>query len=570
MISVEKEIVAKFPKILKSPKIIQRPFFSFAKTIVRENAINDFLEQHNDLVGFDFVEAVLDYFDFDYTCTSKDIENIPANGRVVIIANHPLGALDALVLLKLISKIRRDVKIVANDFLGDLEAISQMAININNFKSPTKDSIKPIYEALQKEMAIVIFPAGEVSRVTPTGIKDNKWHKGFLKFALKTSSPILPVFINGKNSKAFYTMSMINKTFSTLLLSREMFKQQSKKIEIKVGEIIPFENIIPKNIDKNSLPAIYKKHVYGLMKGTSKRFFCTQKAIAHPEDRKFLRDEIQKSKLLGSTSDDKKIYLHTFESESVILRELGRLREFSFRKVGEGANKKRDTDKYDKYYSHIILWDDDALEIVGAYRICDSSMVLANYGVQGFYSSTLFEFQEGFYPYLKNSIELGRSFVQPKYWGTRALDYLWYGIGAYLASNPHIKHMFGPVSLSSTYPIYAQQLIVYFYSIYFSKNNLVKCKLPFTAHTSQKFLEETQELFCANDYQKDFKTLRKTLNEIGFSVPMLFKQYTEITENNGSYFGGFNIDPDFNSCIDGFIIVDIDNIKEAQKQRYIK
>ena len=130
--------------------------------------------------------------------------------------------------------------------------------------------------------------------------------------------------------------------------------------------------------------------------------------------------------------------------------------------------------------------------------------------------------------------------------------------------------MFGPVSLSSTYPIYAQQLIVHFYSIYFSKNNLVKCKLPFTAHTSQNFIKEIQGLFCETDYQKDFKILRKTLNEIGFSVPMLFKQYTEITENNGSYFGGFNIDPDFNNCIDGFIVVDIDSIKEAPQHSYIK
>lgn len=570
MISVEKELALKYPKILQTPKLIKNSFFKFAKAITHEKTINNFLESNNHLVGFEFIDAVLEHFDFDYICSSKDFENIPSSGKVVIIANHPLGALDALVLLKLISKVRKDVKIVANDFLGDISNLNHLTISINNFKSSTKDMLKPIYEALNTEMAVVIFPAGEVSRVTPTGIKDKKWQKGFLSFAKKTASPILPIFLGGKNSKTFYTLSMLNKSLSTILLSHEMFKQQSRKIEIKIGELISFENIYPKNIDKDALPALYKKHTYLIGKGSKKRLFKTECTIAHPENRKTIKEELMTSVLLGETSDGKKIYLYNYNDDSVILKEIGRLREISFRKVGEGVNKKRDIDKYDKYYQHIILWDEEALEIVGAYRIASSNEIVRTLGKEGFYSHSLFEFRENFEPYLYNSIELGRSFVQPKYWGTRALDYLWFGIGAYLAKNPHVKYMFGPVSLSSNYPIFTQQLLVHFYEFYFgSKDKLVSPKIEFTQHNNPLFLEETNKLFSYENYQTDLKILKKTLSSIGFSIPTLYKQYTELCEDGGAKFLGFNIDPDFNNCIDGFILVEVERIKENQKKRYI-
>lgn len=570
MLSAEKEIAKKYPKILTTPKIIKNSFFKFAKAITHEKTINEFLRNHEHLVGFEFIEAVLEYFDFDYVASSKEIENIPKTGKVVIIANHPLGALDALTLLKLVSTVRKDIKIVANDFLGDITNISSQVIAINNFKASTKEMIKPIYEALKNEMAVIIFPAGEVSRVTPTGIKDKKWYKGFLKFAQKTASPILPVFLGGKNSKTFYTLSILNKSLSTILLSHEMFKQKSRKIEIKVGGLIPFENICPKHIDKDELASLYKKHVYLIGKGSKRQLFESECAIAHPEDSKMIKEELGASELLGQTNDGKKIFLYRYSDDSIILREIGRLREVSFRKVGEGVNKKRDTDKYDKYYQHIVLWDEEKLEIVGAYRIASSNEIMPKYGKDGFYVNTLFEFSQNFEPYLKDSIELGRSFVQPKYWGTRALDYLWYGIGAYLAKNQNIKYMFGPVSLSSNYPTAAQNILISFYDFYFGeKQKLVTPKLEYTMHNNPIFLSEVSNLFEFNDYTKDFKTLKQTMNSMGYTVPTLYKQYTELCETGGSKFLGFNIDPDFNNCIDGFILVEIEKIKDTQKKRYI-
>ena len=567
MIDIQKEIEKKFPKIREKENFLKKSLFKIAKKIVHEDSINQFLSQNSHLKGIEFVDAVLDYFDFDYTVSSSDLQNIPTSGKVVIIANHPLGGLDALCLLRLISQVRQDVKIVANDFLAGFEALNSLLIPIDNYKlRQSKNDIKKIYEALNNEEAVIIFPAGEVSRASTKGIKDPSWNKGFLNFAQNTNAPILPIFLDAKNSKTFYTISLLNKTFSTLLLSHEMFKKKSKRINIKIGQIIPNENIVPKGIDKKFLVNLYRKHLYSLKKG-KKSFFQTQSAIAHPVNRIDLLNELRKSKLIGQTNDGKKIYLYDYTEDSIVLKELGRLREISFRKVGEGVNKKRDTDKYDIYYQHIILWDENELEIVGSYRIGNSNFIFKEIGVKGFYSNTLFKYEEEFSPYLRNSIELGRSFVQPKYWRTRALDYLWFGIGAYLKNNPNIEYMFGSVSLSASFPTIAKDMIIFYYSHYYgNKEILIEAKTPYQYSNN---INDIKELFDLNDKKKDFKFLKSTLANIGISIPTLYKQYSEIAEDGGVKFLDFNVDHSFGDCIDGFILVEVEKIKESARQRYI-
>jgi hypothetical protein len=249
------------------------------------------------------------------------------------------------------------------------------------------------------------------------------------------------------------------------------------------------------------------------------------------------------------------------------MKEIGRLREVSFRAVNEGANKKRDLDKYDKYYKHIVLWDEDELEIVGSYRIGEADDINEEYGFDGFYTNTLFKFNKNIEPYLENAIELGRSFVQPKYWGTRALDYLWYGIGAYLRNNPSIKYMYGPVSLSASYPQYAKELMVDFYSNYFGgEKKIVQSRIPFEYETTDIALHNPFEF---SDYKSDFKVLKSKLKSMDVAVPTLYKQYSELCLDGGIEFHGFNVDPDFSDCIDGFIIVDIRKIKQSKIERYI-
>jgi putative hemolysin len=570
MINVQKMINEKYPK-LKNNKVIKQAIDKFADSIVHQEQINIFLQENAHLGSFEFIENALEELNFSYSLGNKEIQNIPATGRVVIIANHPLGGLDALVLIKVISTIRKDVKIVANDFLTSIKPLQPIILNINNFKNrQSKESISKIYETLNAEQALIIFPAGEVSRATPKGVRDGVWHKSFLNFASRTSSPILPVCIGGKNSKTFYSVSTLNKKLSTLLLSHEMFKQKNREIDLIIGELIPTENILPTSLKKEEVVSLYKKHLYGLKSGKS--YFKTQSAIALAEDRRDIKKELKNAELLGKTKDGKIIYLYEWSSDnSSVLNEIGRLREISFRQVGEGVNKRRDIDKYDRYYKHIVLWDNEDLEIVGAYRIGVSAEIIKKHSPGALYTHSLFAYTKKFDSYLENSIELGRSFVQPKYWGSRALDYLWQGIGAYLKKNPQIKYLYGPVSISHNYPKVAKDMILYFYDSYFgTQKKIVEAHIPYHFDFNDAYMKVFQKELQLNDYKADFKRLKKALGFLELSVPTMYKQYAELCEEDGIKFCAYNIDEDFSDCVDSFIILDIDKIKEKQKARYFQ
>ncbi len=567
MIDVEDELIKKLPTLKDRSPMLKNSIVKIAQKIIHQDKINEFLTTNAHLEGFEFIEAVLDYFSFDFSYSYSDIENIPATGRVVIIANHPLGALDALCLLKLISIVRKDVKIVVNNFLEEISALDSLFIKVNIFKQfQPKRGIQKIYEALKNEEAIIMFPAGEVSRLSLYGVLDSEWKKGFLRFAENSNSPILPILIDAKNSKTFYAVSILNKTFSTILLSHEMFKQQGKKIKIKIGKLISNKNIAPNSIKREFLVKLHKKHLYSLKKG-EKSLFQTENAIAPSQNKQLIKRELREAQILGQTDDGKLIYLYSYKSDSTTLKEIGRLREISFREVNEGTNKKIDIDKYDKYYQHIILWDEDDLEIVGAYRIGDGKSILEEYGFEGFYAYKLFKFQDSFELCLKKSIELGRSFVQPKYWGTKALDYLWLGIGAYLKAHPNIKYMHGAVSISRSYSPLAQDLIVDFYSSHFgSKLKLVEPRSRFKYSYKKSKLSNIN----SNDnYKEGLKLLKKKLKKIGTTIPTLYKQYGNLCEKGGLQFCDFNVDSNFN-CIDGFIVVEVEKIKKSKKRKYIE
>lgn len=239
--NVERVINEKYPSFTSKPTAIRNTALFILRRLFHEQEVNNFLEENRHCQGFDFIDQVLDYFNFTYSLTNKDLMNIPSSGRVLIIANHPLGALDGLALLKMIGEIRKDVRIVANDMLASLSQLSPLLLPVDNLnRSTRKQDITNINNALHNEEAVIVFPAGEVSRAGAMGIKDSNWNQGFLHFAKKTNSPILPVYIGGKNSSLFYTISGINKTLAALLLPHEMFNKHSMNLTFKIGESIPY------------------------------------------------------------------------------------------------------------------------------------------------------------------------------------------------------------------------------------------------------------------------------------------------------------------------------------------
>ncbi|OCW96983.1 lysophospholipid acyltransferase family protein [Alishewanella sp. HH-ZS] len=567
MLNVEQMIEQQLPQVDRQ-SWFYRPVKGFLSYLLHEQDFQNFAKRYPHLQGLEFVEQVLDYFNFSYAVRDNELERIPATGRVVIIANHPIGSLDGLALLKLVSEIRPDVKVLANQLLMALPPLHPLLLPVNNMTGGTeRRRLDAIAAHLAAEGALILFPAGEVSRLKPNGIRDGKWHSGFLRFASQSKAPILPIYIGGRNSALFYSASMLYKPLATLLLVKEMFKQQRKSITLRIGESIPFDSFNHLQLELVDKVKLFKKHLYRLAKDKAP-LFKTQSAIAHPEERAVLKKAVESCQLLGETGDGKKIYLYHHQQSSPVMREIGRLRELAFRAVGEGCGQRRDIDRFDSHYEHLILWDSDDLEIVGAYRFANTARVIADHGLAGLYTASLFQFSAQMQPYLAQGLELGRSFVQPRYWGKRSLDYLWYGIGAYLKQYPELRYLFGGVSLSNSYPQAARDLMVYFYSLYFQDEQR-------TAVSNQPYqlphaiLQQLQQHFSGQDYAADFVQLKHLLANMGVSIPTLYKQYSELCEPGGVKFLAFGTDPDFADCIDGLVLVDLTQLKAQKRARYL-
>lgn len=568
-ISTKEIIKSKFPSFLSGfPDVFSKIFYLSLDRILFIPRINRFLEKHGDKTGIEFIEELFDELDISYKLSNKDREKIPSEGKLIIVANHPLGGLDGLVLLKLVSEIRNDVKIIANDVLMNIQNLADYFLPFDLLsKKDLKKNYTLISEALKKENAIIIFPAGEVARLTIKGIKDKKWNKGAVYFAEKFQTPVLPIFIRGRNSFLFYFISLFSKKLSMFLLPYELFNKRNKSYEIKIDHPISPKAFNTKYQRIEFLTKSLKKHLY-LIGRNKKGVFETEKNVIHPVSARQLRSQIYNNDFIGQTTDGKKIFLVEYEKSKDIIREIARLRELTFRKVGEGTGTKKDSDKFDKYYKHIVLWDDNQLEIVGSYRLADGKSILTEFNSDGFYTSTLFKFNERFVPLLFSAVELGRSFVQSKYWNSLALDYLWQGIGEYLSVNPHIRYLFGPVSLSNNYSTEAKELIVYFFSKWFPpKRNFITPLNPF--ELSKSSVEKLNKIFNSDDYQKELVLLKNMLNNYGFTIPVLYKQYADLCLPGGVQFLGFNIDLNFSNCIDALILVDLQYLKENKKRRYL-
>ena len=559
-------LLEQMPSIARYPKLLRRLLLLTLQWLICERRINRFLSQHAMTRDFDFVDQVFQLVPTDCTVRHSDLENIPARGRVIIVANHPLGGLDGLALLRLVSSVRRDVRIVVNELLLNITQLNNLFLPVDAMGGETrKADISRILDALNNDEAVIIFPSGEVSRAGPKGIRDRKWLPGFIQLAKTAYAPVLPVHIKARNSNLFYVVSRISRPLSMLMLPREMlgFGGQMK---FTIGQMITPKAIESLPFSRKKRASLLSEHLWRIGVG-KKPLFDTETSIIRPQDRQTIRAELKQAEILGRTSDNKTILLFDYRDNSVVLDEIGRLREITFRAVGEGTGRRKDTDHFDQYYRHLILWDDNDLEIVGAYRLGeiwkwpqrDSALL---------YSSSLFDYSDTATKLFEGGLELGRSFVQPQYWGKLSLDYLWQGIGAYLARHTDVKYLFGPVSLSQNLPKKARDLLVSHYgSHYQDPENLASAKKPYVVDVgptvSMTGPQDTENAAAA------FVNMRAQLDFLGVKIPTLYKQYAEVCSPGGTRFCCFNIDENFGYCVDGLVVVDLDHLKPKKRERYI-
>lgn len=569
MIDLEQTLASRFPAAFRpAVQPVTRPLLRGVEKLSRLPEINAFLDRNGHLPGLAFVEAALDFIGCRYTVDQVERERIPQSGRCIIVANHPMGAPDALALLHFVGSFRRDVKILANDFLSTLEPLGELLLPLRILGGrPDARSIQAVEDALNAEQAVIVFPAGEVSRLGLRGVRDGQWRRGFLRFARRTAAPIIPLRIEGRNSALFYGASAIYKPLATMMLVREMFARRGARLNLRVGLPLQLGDLKPDG--QPATDRVLMRRVRDALAAIGRRREAQANAgsvvpIAHARDRAALLADLSRLELIGETADGKRILCGRLRHDSALLQEIGRLREVSFRAVGEGTGQRLDLDRYDAWYEHIVLWDQHALEIAGAYRVGRCAPILAERGFDGLYSASLFHFTPALQGLLAQGMELGRSFVAPKYWGSRSLDYLWYGIGAYIAKHPQLRYLFGPVSISAALPLAAREQLVAYYSRYFGDDGGfgIQARSPFRYRAAPPGFGDL-------DAGESFRLLQDNLKALGARVPTLYRQYTDICEPGGVRFLAFGVDADFADSIDGLILLDMDRMRPNKRRRYL-
>ncbi len=540
--------------------------------IFRYNKLNRVYSSSYDKDPVIFINSILDHLDIRYEVPEKDLENIPAEGPCMTISNHPFGGIDALILLRILTSRRSDVKGMANFLLQKIDPLKDYIIPVNPFEThrDVKSSFKGIKEGLnyiREGHLLAIFPAGEVSTYQSESnlIIDREWKDSVLKFIKMAEVPVIPVYFHGTNSRWFHILGRIHPLLRTAKLASELFNKRNKNIRIRIGKPISVkEQSEFRDIARYGRYLRARTYSLGSTLEAKKFFFNSiggksknSVAVAEPQPVEVLREEFyrvrQTNELL--TSKNYSVIFAPTQTIPHIFEEIGRLRELTFRAAGEGTNRTTDVDEFDFYYHHLVIWDTDADAIVGAYRIGKGKEIFNQYGIKGFYINTLFRINKAFAPYLGEALELGRSFIVADY-QRKALPLflLWKGLLTVLLENTDYRYLIGPVSISNDFSEFSKSLIVQFI-----KDNHYDPELAALIKPRKKFNiqvdRRVDSRIIIDSAEKDINRVEKVVSDVdnGYRIPVLLKKYLEINAK----IIGFNVDPDFNDCLDGLIFFDV-------------
>ncbi|SHE37667.1 Putative hemolysin [Marinomonas polaris DSM 16579] len=538
--------------------------------------------------SFEFMRYTLEALDIDYSIAKGSVENIPQKGPVVIVANHPLGAIEGVVLADLVGRVRSDVKVLANELLKRLPEISDLFIGVDVFggKSAQRTNGKAIRDAhrhLADGGVLIVFPAGEVSTYPKKSkdqsaeksrekqtLADIEWSQSVANFLKRSEATTVPIFINGQNSALFYQVGRIHPLLRTAMLGRELLNKKSSVIEISIGSAMPFSEV--SQFESNQDLVSYLRLNTYLMspQHAQERVFqhgSTDLPIIAPVDQDLLEEEIASlpGEMLLLQQGEFSVYCAPTQSIPLLMQEIGRIREENFRAVGEGSGLACDVDEYDLYYHQLFVWHHGNKEVVGAYRMGLVDKLIEAHGLKGLYSRSLFNYDQAFIDSLDHSIEMGRSVVAAKYQkNLNSLLLLWKGIATFAYRNPKYTHLFGPVSISNDYSHTARQLIAATLSIHYYDKEKASLVMPSTP------LRNSGSVFWQPNLLSSLASvtlLSKVLSrmEQGKGLPVLIRQYLKM---NGKLVC-FNVDPAFHYSLDGLIVVNLKDVPLSILAKYM-
>ena len=531
---------------------------------------------------------ILDHLQVSYQVSDLDLSRIPPSGPLVVVANHPFGAIEGLILASMLFPRRPDTRILANNLLERIEipAFREMFLFVDPFakKSSPKANIGPMRSAVQwlgRGGVLGVFPAGEVAHLqwTKGRIADPKWKEAIARIVTLTRASVLPVFFDGANSLSFHLLGLIHPRLRTLMLPRQMLNKAGREIRVRIGKRVPYERLArfrdPEEVTqylrlrtymlenpKETLAQRATNAVRGkLREPIAQAVGAPRKLLLVPEE----VNAIPPGDVLIENETFKVFHARAHQIP-LLLHEIGRQREIAFRAAGEGTGKVIDLDEFDQHYLHLVLWNKAEMEVAGGYRLGLTDKILGKYGSGGLYTSSLFTYSPNFLQEIGPAIELGRSFVRREYQKSyQPLLLLWKGIGSFITGRPHYRVLFGPVSISNQYHWISRELIVAFskshqraeLSQYVKGNGRTGANLP-------KRLGLKSPCSLIHNFQ-ELSELVSCIERNGEGIPILLKHYLKL----GGKFLGFSIDPNFSNVMDALIMVDLRKADRTLLERYM-
>ena len=567
--------------------LLKYPIVSAVMRLAKINKVNDLYDKIKDLEGQEFFDKLLEELNVKYLAFQEDLAKIPKTGPFILVSNHPLGALDGVIMCKILTEIRPDFKVMGNFLLTKIKPMEPYVISVNPFEKRKEaySSMSGMREALKhlsEGGCLGIFPAGEVSNKNNeyNEILDKEWQEPALKLIKKAQVPVVPMYFHAKNSKLFYNVSKIHPDLQTLMIPAEMVNKREKPIKIRIGR-----PVTPKILNEYETPKelgeFLKKKVYMM-----KSYFEDRKSVAEflkvknlnisPKEEVVVQNIIDETPLAEILADrenlrkkdgkmlfsngDYEVYFTKFDEIPAMMREIGRQRELTFRAVGEGTNLPFDLDEYDKHYHHLILWDNVAQKIAGAYRMALGSEVMKKHGIKGFYTNSLFDFDQELHPFFKKVIEMGRAYISIEYQQKPLpLFLLWRGIVHVCLRNPEHKFLMGGVSISNRFSDFSKSLMIEFMrSHYFDP---VVAQYVHPKNDYKVYLSERDKSLFFEGLDDDLNKFDKLIDDFEpeMRLPVLIKKY--IKQN--AKVVAFNVDPNFNDAIDGLMYIRISDLPEG-------
>ncbi|TGV01789.1 GNAT family N-acyltransferase [Flavivirga rizhaonensis] len=549
--------------------------------VLKISTLNRIYKRNKHLSELPFLDGILDDFQIKFEIPEEDLKRLPKDGAYITISNHPLGGIDGILLLKLMLEQRKDFKIIANFLLHRIEPLKPYIMPVNPFedRKDVKSSISGFKNSilhLRGGHPLGIFPAGEVSTYRDGKlVVDKPWEEAAMKLVKKAEVPVVPIYFHAKNSKLFYKLSKISDTFRTAKLPSELLTQKRRTIKVRIGKPISVANQ-KEYTSLDDFSSFLRRKTYMLSNAFEEKSKILDnisstlktpkapKSIVTPVDNTLMTQEVEaliknNSRLLQSKNYQ--VFLAEPKSIPNILREIGRLREITFREVGEGTNEAIDLDTFDTYYHHMFLWDNEKKLIAGAYRMGLGSKIFERFGIDGFYLQDLFRFEPELHKMMSQSIEMGRAFIIKEYQQKpMPLFLLWKGIVHTTLRFPEHKFLIGGVSISNQFSNFSKSLM-----IEFMKSHYYDPYIAQYVHPKKEFkviLKDADKDFVFDATEADLNKFDKIIDEVepgALRLPVLLKKY--IKQN--ARLVAFNVDPLFNNAVDGLMYIKIADLPDS-------